>query len=605
MNSTVKVDPITVEVLSNAFMSIAEEMGGILVRTAYSTNIKERKDCSCAIFNARGETIAQAEHIPVHLGSMLGIVDEIKKKYPVDTMKEGDMFVANDPYNGGGTHLPDITLAAPIFCNGEIVAYVANIAHHSDVGGRVPGSMSGDSTSIFQEGLRIPPVKIMDGGKIVQEILDIVLLNCRTSFERTGDLMAQIAANTIGTERTLAMIDKYGRDTVLQGMEELMDYGERKMRSGIRTIPNGEYEFEDFLDDDGIDINKPVRIYVKITVSDEEVHLDFTGTAPQVKGAVNVVQNALKATVFYAMKSIIDPTLPPNGGFYRPISIYAPEGTLVNPKVPGACGARTDACQRVADVVFGVMAQIVPQKVMAGCNSAVTTVVFSGIDERNGRFFVYPESLGGGLGARYNKDGLDGVHVHITNSSNLPIECMETEYPIMVDRYEIRNDSGGAGRYRGGLGYRRDYRILQETVFGSHGDRQKLPPWGLEGGKAGLPGKFVINPGTSHERILPSAKSSEVELKKGDIMSAQTPGSGGFGDPYERDMEYVLEDVLNEKVSLENARILYGVVIDMEKKVVDKFATDLMRKGDEEILFPPKGHKNIEKISINLGGSHE
>lgn len=578
MFNYVKVDPITVEVLSNAFMSIAEEMGGILVRTAYSTNIKERKDCSCAIFNAKGETIAQAEHIPVHLGSMLGIVQEITKKYHIDEIEPGDMFVANDPYSGGGTHLPDITIAAPIFHDGEIVAYVANIAHHSDVGGRVPGSMSGDSTSIFQEGLRIPPIRIMKGGHLLQDVMDIIMLNCRTAFERTGDIMAQVAANTIGAERAVEVIDKYGRDIVLSGMEELMNYGERKMRAGIRALPNGTYEFEDYMDDDGIDIGKRVPIHLKLTIQDDSVHLDFAGTAPQVKGAVNVVENALKATVFYAMKSIIDPTLPPNGGFYRAISIDAPLGTLVNPKAPGACGARTDACQRVADVVFGAMAQVVPKQVMAGSNSAVTTVIFSGNDRKNDRFFVYPESLGGGYGARYNKDGLDGVHVHITNSSNLPIECMEAEYPIMVERYEIRNDSGGAGEYRGGLGYHRDYRILQDTVFSSHGDRQKTAPWGLAGGLAGLPGRFVINPDTPEERVLPSAKSSEIQLKEGDIMSAQTPGSGGFGDPYKRRIENVLEDVLNEKVSVENAKQFYGVVVDMNTKTVDQEATKRLRR---------------------------
>lgn len=573
----VKVDPITVEVLSNAFMSIAEEMGGILVRTAYSTNIKERRDCSCAIFNAKGETIAQAEHIPVHLGSMLGIVQEITRKYSADDILPGDMFVANDPYSGGGTHLPDITIAAPIFHNGEIVAYVANIAHHSDVGGRVPGSMSGDSTSIFQEGLRIPPIRIMRNGKLLQDVMDVILLNCRTSFERTGDIMAQVAANTIGAERTVDIINKYGRDIVLSGMEELLNYGERKMRAGIRAIQNGEYCFCDYLDDDGINIGKPVPIQLKLTVMDDSIALDFTGTAPQVSGAVNVVQNALKATVYYSLKTIVDPTLPPNGGFYRAIEVYAPEGTLVNPKVPGACGARTDSCQRVADVVFGAMAQVVPKQVMAGCNSAVTTVVFSGNDAKNGRFFVYPESLGGGFGARYNKDGLDGVHVHITNSSNLPIECMEAEYPIMVDRYELRNDSGGAGEYRGGLGYRRDYRILQDTVFGSHGDRQKIAPWGLEGGLPGATGQFVINPDTNSGHMLPSAKSSEIQLKKGDVMSAQTPGSGGFGNPLKRLTESVLEDVLNEKVSAENAKALYGVVI-VECKV-DEAATTALRAG--------------------------
>ena len=462
------------------------------------------------------------------------------------------------------------------------MAWVANIAHHSDVGGRVPGSMSGDSTSIFQEGLRIPPVRIAKHGKLLNDIMDIILLNCRTAFERTGDIMAQVAANTIGAQRTLDVIEKYGRETVLMGMEELILYGERKMRHGIRQLKDGVYTFEDVMDDDGIDVGKPVPIVLTLHIEGDKIKLDFTGTAPQVKGAVNVVRNALAATVYYALKAIIDPDLPPNAGFYRPIEIYAPEGTLVNPVVPGACGARTDACQRVADVVFGAMAQVVPKQVMAGCNSAVTTVVFSGQDEKGGRFFVYPESLGGGLGARYNKDGLDGVHVHITNSSNLPIECMESEYPIMVDRYEIRNDSGGAGEFRGGLGYRRDYRILQDTSFGSHGDRQKTPPWGLDGGCDGAPGRFVINPDTPGEKIFASAKSSEVALKRGDILSAQTPGSGGFGNPLKRRPEIVLEDVLNEKVSVQNAKQLYCVVIDQEKQAVDKTSTQALRQKYEE-----------------------
>lgn len=579
MNNQINIDPITVEVLNNSFMSIAEEMGSTLVRTSYSTNIKERKDCSCAIFNTKGETIAQAEHIPVHLGSMLGIIGEIKRKYSIDTIKPGDMFIANDPYNGGGTHLPDITIAAPVFYNNKIVAYVANIAHHSDVGGRVPGSMSGDSTSIFQEGLRIPPVKIMERGELRQEILDIILLNCRTDFERTGDIIAQIAANTIGTERLVDVIKKYGKDTTLAGMEELLNYGERKMQAGISAIPNGEYEFVDYMDDDGVNIGKSLTIKIKVVVADDKMHLDFTGSSKQAKGAINVVENALKATVYYALKAIIDPSLPPNGGFYRPISIYAPKGTIVNPVPPAAVGGRTDTCQRIADVVFGAMANIVPKQVMAGCNSAVQTVVLSGKDERNGKFFVYPESLGGGFGARYNKDGLDGVHVHITNSSNLPIECLENEYPILVNRYEIRNNSGGPGKYRGGLGFRRDYLILQDTVFSSHGDRQKFQPWGLHGGKPGATGRFVINPDTDKEYVLPSGKMSDVELKKGDIMSAQTAGSGGFGNPFERDIDLVLKDVISEKVSLKNALDLYGVVINKNNMSVDIEATKKLRNA--------------------------
>ncbi len=577
MTSLITIDPITLEVLGNALLSVAEEMGGTLVRTAFSTNIKERKDCSAAIFDAKGETIAQAEHIPVHLGSMLGIVREIKNKYSPDQIKPGDMFVANDPYNGGGTHLPDITIAAPVFYNGRIQAFIANIAHHSDIGGRVPGSMSGDSTSIFQEGLRIPVVKILDQGRICQEVVDFILLNCRTPAERMGDLMAQIAANRMGLSRIEAVFDKYGQDLVLAGMEELMNYAERKMINGIKSIPDGSYEFADYLDDDGIDIGKPIKIQVKLQIKQDRITLDFTGTSRQVKGAINVVETALRATVYYALKAIIDPSLPANAGYYRPITIIAPEGTIVNPLVPAAVGARTDTCQRIVDVVFGAMAQVVPQQVVAGCNSAMSTVVLSGIDHRSNKFYVYPESLGGGLGARWNKDGMDGVHVHITNTSNLPVECLESEYPLLVERYELREDSGGAGRYRGGLGFRRDYRVLEETSFSSHADRQKLPPWGLLGGKEGATGRFVINPGTEKEIVLKSGKVSEVVLHKGDLLSAQTPGSGGYGDPGERDVELVVNDVLEEKVSGQAALDIYKVAVDQKKGTVDAKTTAKLR----------------------------
>ena len=557
-----KVDPILVEVLNNAFMSIAEEIGTILVRTAYSTNIKERKDCSCAIFDTDGTTIAQAEHIPVHLGSMLGIVQEIKKKYPLETIQKGDMFIANDPYTGGGSHLPDITVAAPVFYGDEIVAFVANIAHHSDIGGCVAGGAAPDSTSIFMEGLRLPPIKIVEAGEVRNDIIDIIALNCRTGHERPGDIMAQITGNRVGAERLVDLMHKHGKDTVLAGMQELINYGERKMRMALSALPDGEYEFEDWMDDDGVDFGVPFKIRVKATISGDSIHLDFTGSSKQVKGAINVIDGALKATVYYALKAIVDPTLPPNGGFYKPISIYAPEGCIVNPVVPASVGARTDTCQRVADVVFGALGQIDPRKIMAGCSSVVQSVVLSGHDEQRNKFFVYPETIGGGFGARYNKDGLDGVQCHVTNSSNLPIECMENEYPIMMDRYEIRMDSGGAGKYRGGLGIRRNYRILQDTTFGSHADRQMFPPWGLEGGLEGECGAFIINPDTDHADKMKSGKVSNIPLKQGDILSAMTPGSGGMGNPLERKIEMVLDDVLDEKVSLDAARRLYGVAID-------------------------------------------
>ncbi len=544
------VDPITIEVMGNAMLSIAEEMSVTLVRTSYSTNIKERKDSSTAIFNSKGETIAQAAAIPVHLGSMLGICKEILNKYSLEEIYPGDMFIANDPYNGGGTHLPDITIAQPVFKDGDIHAFVANIAHHSDIGGRVAGSSSGDCTSIFQEGLRIPPIKICEKGIIKQDILDMILLNCRTPRERLGDLWAQIASNRIGEKRILELINKYDIFMFKQSMEAFLDYSERRIREGIRQIPNGSYDFIDYLDDDGIELDKEnLPIKVTIEVQEDCILLDFTGTCNQVKGGINVVKTALYATVYYALKAIIDPEIPSNAGYYRAIKVIAPEGTIVNAVPPAAVGGRTDTCQRIVDVIFGALAKAVPNKVVAGCNSAVTTVLFSGVDPRNKNFFVYPESLGGGLGARPYKDGMDGVHVHVTNSSNLPIECLEMEYPIKIERFELIQDSGGAGKYRGGLGIRRDYKILAPMEFASHADRQKNPPWGLYGGLSGKTGQFVINPDTENEHILPSGKVSEIELKPGDILSAQTPGSGGYGNPSERSKEKIFEDIIKEKTS--------------------------------------------------------
>ena len=543
------VDPITLEVVGNALLSVAEEMGMVLIRSAYSTNIKERKDCSTAIFDTEGQTIAQAEHIPIHMGSMLGIVKSVLDKYPLETIQEGDMFLANDPYSGGGTHLPDITIAAPVFYQNRIVAFVANIAHHSDVGGKVAGSLSGDCQNIFQEGLRLPPVKVMSRWEVNQELIDIILLNCRTPEERIGDLRAQLASNKTGFQRMVGIYKRYGYETVCDCLDEWMRFAEQKFRSGIRNIPDGAYEFEDFMDDDGVG-GGPIPIRVKISIENDRIHLDFSGTGSQVQGGINVVYRALQATVLYALKSIIDPTIPANGGYYRAVDITAPEGSIVNALPPSAVAARTDVCQRIVDVVYGAMSQAVPEKLIAGCHSTVTAVLFSGIHPKTKQTYVYLESLGGGSGARSNSDGMDGVQVHITNSSNLPIESLEREYPLLVERYEMIPDSGGAGRYRGGMGLRRDIKIIDHvSTFASHGDRQHIPPWGLFGGLPGKTGKFVINPGKPDERVLPSGKNSDIVLQSGDILSVQTPGAGGYGLPAERIPELILSDKINGKVS--------------------------------------------------------
>lgn len=521
--------------LGHALLAVAEEVGATLIRTAYSTNIKERADCSAAVFGVEGNVIAQAEHIPVHLGSLLGIVEHIRQRHELSEIRPGDMFLANDPYSGGGTHLPDITIAAPVFYADQLVAFVANIAHHSDVGGRVPGSNAGDSTSIFQEGLRIPVVRIMSEGRLNRDLVDLVLLNTRTPGERWGDLQAQLAANRVGIRRLEQLYTRYGIALVQRCATELLDYAERKIRLAISEIPDGRYEFTDYMDDDGVG-NDPLAIRVAIEVVGDRIRLDFTGTDPEAKGAINVVRTALLATVYFALKSALDPTIPPNSGYYRAIDVYAPAGTLVNPRPPAPVAGRTDTCQRVVDVVFGALARAVPEKIPAASNGAVTAIHLSGRNPRTDAYYVYPETLGGGMGARPTKDGLDGVHAGITNTSNLPIEALELEYPLRVERYALIPDSGGAGKFRGGLGLRRDIRILgHEATLSTHGDRQKFAPWGLMGGRPAQPASFVVNPDSEQHQVLDSAKVSDVLLQTGDVLSVQTAGGGGYGPPEERD----------------------------------------------------------------------
>ncbi len=552
------VDPITVEVVGNALMACAEEVAAALIRTAFSSNIKERADCSVAIFDGKGQLIIQAEHIPIHLGSLLGIVEHITRRYPIDKIAPGDVFIANDPYNGGGTHLPDITIAQPVFHEGRIVAFVANIAHHSDVGGRVPGSNSGDTRHIFEEGLRIPPVKIQNAGELDQDVLDMVLLNSRLPRERSGDLRAQIFASSIGADRIRALFAKYGTVQLQACLDSLLDYAERRIRNKIATIPDGTYRFTDYLDDDGVD-PEPVPIVTAVSVRGDTLCLDFEGSGRHAGGALNVVKTALMATVYYAVKAILDPGCPSNAGFQRAIQVEAPAGTIVNALPPAPVSARTETCQRIVDVIFGALAQAVPERVVAGCNSTLNGINIAGVNPRTGSLYVYPETIGGGMGARPHKDGLDGVHNHVTNSSNLPIEALEMEYPLRVERYELVRDSSGSGKYRGGMGIRRDIRVIEhDAELSTHADRQKFSPWGLEGGGNGIPGRIVVNLGRSGEYLLPSGKTSGVILRPQDVLSIITPGGGGFGIPSSRSHDRVTADLQDDVISAERAKRDYG-----------------------------------------------
>lgn len=576
-----KVDPVITEIVGNLLLSIAEETGFAIIRSAYSTNIKERRDISTAVFDPEGNMVAQAEHVAMHLGSLLGIVKEVYKNFDREDIREGDMFIGNDPYNGGGTHLPDITVVAPAFSDDKLIGWVANLAHHSDVGGKVPGSTSGDAVSIFQEGTKIPLVRICKDGEICNDIVNIIMANSRIPNERYGDLQAQIAANRVGIRRMLEAYCRYGY-TLIESMYQLQDYAEKKLKAGISKLPDGIYTFTDYMDDAGIACPDPLKISVEIIKSGDNMTLDFKGTAKQVEGPINVTYNGLLATVFYSLKALIDPSIPSNAGIYRAFNVVCEKGLLINAENPAPVGERIDTCQRVADVIFGALAPAVPERAIACCNSSVTSAIFSGTDPKDkDKFFVYLEVVAGGSGASKHSDGLSGVQVHMTNTSNLPIEALEMEFPlVLVQKYALRKDSGGAGKNRGGLGIVREFEIMYDGIsYTGLGDRQKFAPWGLEGGSHGAGGAYYLcRKDGSEERL--TSKCTDILLKKGDVIKVCTPGAGGYGDSITREPNKVLIDVIEGKVSIEMAKDIYRVSVTAKDGtyVLNEEETKLLRE---------------------------
>ena len=539
------IDPVTVEVIGNAIASIADEMGETLVRASYSTNIKERRDCSTVIFDAKGRTLYQAEHIPIHLGSLMGVVEEILARHDLATLAEGDVFIGNDAYTGGGTHLPDIVLASPIFHDGRLVGWATNLAHHADFVDR-------SHAHIFQEGLRIPPIRLQTAGVIQQDVFELILLNCQVPHERRADIRAQLAANSFGVKRFHALCDRYGVDLLEQAFEELLNYAERRMRAGIAAIPDGNYRFEDVFECD--EFPESLTFHVEIEVRGEEMHLDFRGNPPQVRASLNMVETALLATAYYAVKTVTDPDAPPNAGLFRPIKVSSTPGSILSASSPAAVNGRTNTCQRVVDLVHGALAQAIPEKIIAACNGAVVSTTFSGINPRTGEFYVYLETLGGGFGARATKDGLDGVQVHITNTSNLPIEGLEMEYPLRVERYELVQDSGGCGKWRGGMGLRRMIRIIgHDCRVDARGTRRLTAPWGLFGGLEG--GRFSVESDAGDTAY----DKNKIELKDGQVISVVTPGAGGYGNPADRDSNLVGKDLAEDRISKKTAEEIYGL----------------------------------------------
>ena len=549
---------VNVEVFNNRIFSIVEEMGAKLVRSSFSPNIKERRDCSVALFDAQGRSIAQAAHIPIHLGSLKGGVAAVLQNYEIDTIKPGDAFICNDAYLAGGTHLPDISIITPVFYNDDIKFFTACLGHHSDVGGAVPGSISPDAMTIFEEGIRIPPIKLVRQYIIDDDIMKLIIQNTREPNDRLLDLNVQIATNNLGTERLIDLIEKMGIVNLNQAIDDLLTYTDQRTRNLISKLNDGSHSFTTWMDDDGLEGEK-LPIKANVTVDGDQVKLDFTGTGAQSRGAYNVMTTGVMATVAYAIKALLDPDLPANDALFNAIHFSAPEGTIVNPVFPAAVGARTTTCQKLSGAIFGAFAQFLPaDQTMASCHDVLAGMVFSGKSKKKEGTYVYLETIAGGNGARYNSDGMDGAHCHITNSLNMPIEAVENEYPLLVKEYSLIPDSGGAGEYRGGMGVAREITILHDnTTFSGRADSYKTQALGHNGGGPGGNCRIIRNYQTTKEEVMPP-KQRLLVLKAGESIRLETPGGGGFGPPQQRPPNQLAQDLIDDRFLSETAQKKFG-----------------------------------------------
>jgi len=567
-------DPILIEVIRNALVSATEEMGGALRRAAYSTNIKTRNDFSCAFLDAKARVIAQAYAQPTLLGALAHVVPCAVEEYGIERLSPGDAILMNDPHRGA-VHLNDITLISPVFHQGVLFGFVANIAHHVDVGGGSPGSM-GVASEVYQEGFIIPPVKFVSQGAIDQDLFNLILTNFRAKKENAGDFRAQIASNTVGARRLTELIDRYGMDTLCQAMGDLLDYSERRTRAELAKIPRGVYRAEDYLDDDGVS-EAPVRIVVTVTVQEDRIVFDLSGCDAQRPGPANATSTMSFAAVAYVLKCLIAEDIPVNDGFYRTINMIAPEGTVVNARHPAPVAGGWEVTMRLAETILRALAPAIPDRVVAATKGCICNIAFGGVDPRTGDYYTFYETIGGGHGARPCKDGMDGVQTHVHNTENSPVEETEVNYPVRILRYELIEDSGGAGRFRGGLGIRRDYCFLgHEATFTVLSDRSKYAPWGLFGGHSGRPARYVFAPAGE---ARPLRSKTTVHVPPMQAVSIQTPGGGGYGSPLERSPLAVLGDLKAGRVTAERARELYRVVIRTGQWTVDEEETRRLRES--------------------------
>ena len=572
MNGLTQRDPIRFEVIRNALIEATEEMAIALRRSAYSTNIKTRADFSCAFFDRHLRAISQASGQPVHLGSLAVLVPRVINEYGREKLAQGDAILANDPYLGG-VHLNDITLISPVYYQDELFGYVASLVHHVDVGGGAPASI-GAFREVYQEGIIIPPVKLVQGGEIVPDIFRLVLAQIRSQRETAGDFRAQLAANNTGVRRLSTLLSQRGSKEVTFYMDELITYTERRARAELANLPKGVFTADGYVDNDGF-TDEPVHLVAKVVIDDDGVLFDFSGSDPQRRAPVNSTYAMTYSACAYVLKCLIDPDVPVNAGFDCLVRLIAPEGTVVNATAPAPVVGGWETQTRLTDVILKALAAALPDRVPAGTKAMMCQVGFGGTDPRTGELYAYYEALAGGYGGRATRDGPDAVQAHGQNTENAPIEESEINYPFRISRYELVEDSEGGGQYRGGLGLRRDYLFPDHEVsFTVLADRDRWGPWGLFGGLPGRKASYVLNPDGEATEL---GSKVTIELKPGDVVSYRTCGGGGYGPPAERNPQAVLTDVREGKVSLERAREVYRVAIDPETRQIDTKETAKLR----------------------------
>jgi N-methylhydantoinase B len=556
-----RVDPITLQVIQARLAGIVQEMQNSLFRTGFSTIIRESQDASCAILNTKGEVVAQHVVLPLHMGAFPACAQGLLKTYSPSEIQEGDAFITNHPYLGGSPHAPDMAVMTPIFYQGEWVGFAATMAHKSDIGGPVPGSCWSQAREIFQEGLHLPPLKYASRFEPSRDIEAIIGANSRTPELVIGDMRGQVGAARLGERRFQELMDRYGKETVLASYPKLFDLTEAKARAEIASWPDGTATGERFVDSDGIDLDKPVRIHVKIDKKRERLLFDFTGCADQTKGPANIRPTVVRAACSYCLTALVDPALAINHGLARIIEIEVREGSVVHPFFPAPVNTYNPTVHALVESLFEALSQLTPHKKVAdGCSSR--SIIIGGRSNKTGKGYVQYEIFGGGSGGRSGKDGVSGTNVNQSNARIAPVEIIESEFSTRLNRFELVPDSGGAGRFRGGLGFVREYVILDNDArFSLRSTKHSVAPKGIEGGHPGRTGRCALNPGTKAERILPS-RYSDHTLHPGEVVRLETPGGGGLGNALERDPERVLSDVRNGYVSREKAQELYGVIIE-------------------------------------------